>query len=55
VIRYGAPIEPVEGREENAALIGRVRAAIAELAGVPVGEGEVAAEVAAGDSVETQR
>jgi 1-acyl-sn-glycerol-3-phosphate acyltransferase len=36
-IRYGAPIEPVVGRDENAALVGRVRAAIAALAGVPEG------------------
>jgi 1-acyl-sn-glycerol-3-phosphate acyltransferase len=33
LVRYGAPIEPASGRRDTAELVGRVRAAIAELAG----------------------
>ena len=39
LVRYGAPIEPVTGRRDAAELVGRVRAAIAELAGVEAPEG----------------
>jgi 1-acyl-sn-glycerol-3-phosphate acyltransferase len=51
VIRYGTPIEPVTGREENALLIPRVRTAIALLAGVPEGEGAGEGEGGSGSGV----
>ena len=60
LVRYGAPIEscgpaaredvpgaPMVGRRDTAGLVARVRAAIAELAGVEAGEAEEAAPAAA--------